>query len=115
MPKTPQPPDPKGVPERIAPDDALPDVLERVVLRRQVQVELGDVVVTRERVPRLNPHATIALPWRYRVAVYPEPAGHTYTSFQHAASAAEDLATGRHARVIYLETDQPTLLADYRK
>ena len=114
MPKPPQPADPNG-PERIAPDDAIPDVLERVVLRRQVQLEVGDVLITRERVPRLNPHATIALPWRYRVAVYPEPAGHTYTSFQHAASAAEDLATNRHARVLYLETDQLTLLADYRK
>ena len=114
MPKRPQPPDPNR-PERIAPDDALPDVLERVLLRRQVQVEVGDVVITRERVPRLNPRATVAQPWRYRVAVYPEPAGHTYTSFQHAASAAEDLATGRSARVMYLETDLPTLLADYRK
>ena len=61
-----------------------------------------------------NPYATVALPYRYRVRVSPEPAGHTYTSFQHAASAAEELATGRRARVIYIEGDSPTLLADYR-
>ena len=120
MSNAPDPPDPSDAeppsrPTRTSPDEALPDILERIVHKRQVQVEDGDIVITRERLPRLNPYATISLPWRYRVRVYPEPGGHTFSSFQHAASEAEDLATGRKARVLYIETDQPAVLADYRR
>ena len=99
---------------RVSPGDTLPDVLERVVLRRQVKVEDGDVVITRERVPRLNPYATVATPWRYCVRIYPEPQGHAFNSFQNAASDAEHLATARHSRVMYVEDAVPTLLTDYR-
>jgi hypothetical protein len=92
----------------------LSDVVERLVLRRQVKVEDSDIVITRERVPRLNPYATVATPWRYCVRTYPEPQGQAFNSFQNAASAAEHLATERRSRVMYVEDDVPTLLADYR-
>ena len=50
-------------PTRVPPAETLPDVLERVVLRRQLKVEDGDVVITRERVPSLNPlHGSCAPP-----------------------------------------------------
>ena len=109
------PPEPPTGPSRISPDDALPDVLERVVQRRQLRVEISDVLVVREREPRLNPYANASLQWRFRVRVASEPGGTTYTSFQHAASAAKQLADDRRARVIYLEGEVPTLLADHRR
>jgi hypothetical protein len=99
----------------VPPVDSLPDVLERVLLRRQVTIEDGDVVIARERVPNLNPMTTIPTPWRYCVRVYPNPHGDAFSAFQNAASAAEQLATERHARVLYVEDKQPTLLADYRR
>jgi hypothetical protein len=71
-------------------------------------------VITRERVPRVNPYATFPTPWRYCVRHYPEPQGAAFTSFQHAASAAEQDATSRNGRVIYIENQIPTVLADYR-
>lgn len=114
MPKFSESADPPGAPRRVAPDDALPDVMERVVLKRQVHIEDGDVLLTRERVPRLNPYATLAQPFRYRVRVSPEPSGQTYTQFQHAAICAEDLATRRRARVLYIEADVLSVMADYR-
>jgi hypothetical protein len=100
--------------ERIAPTDTLPDVLERVVLRRQVKIEDGDVVITRERVPSLNPYATVATPWRYRVKVYPGLQGDAFNGFQNAASAAEQVATQRRVRIVYVEDDTPMIVADYR-
>jgi hypothetical protein len=106
-------PDP---PNRIAPADALPDVVERVVSRRQLYPEDGDVVITRERVPCLNPFAQFPQPWRYRVVVRGEIGERpTFTSFPHAASEAEQIASQRAARVIIIEDDVPTVLADYRR
>ena len=112
-PPTPVPPD---GPNRIAPADALSDVVERLVPRRQFQSEDADVLITRERLPRVNPYARFPLPWRYRVAVRGETDGHhTFTSFQHAASEAEQIASKRNARVVYVEDEVPTVLADYRR
>ena len=101
---------------RIAPADALPDVVERVVSRRQLQPEDGDVVITRERVPLLNPRSQFPQPWRYRVVVRGELGERpTFTSFPHAALEAEQIASERAARVIIIEDDVPTVLADYRR
>lgn len=88
--------------------------MERLVPRRQIQPEVGDVVITRERLPKVNPYLS-EVPWRYRVAVYPEPRGHTFTGFAPAASEAEELASTRRARVLYIEMQSATLLADYRR
>ena len=102
-------------PVRVPPGETLPDIVERLVPKRQVHTENGDVVITRERLPRLNPNTALATPWRYCVRVYPDPKGTAFTSFQHAASEAEHHATSHHARVIYIEDQVPTLLADYRR
>ena len=102
-------------PALVPPAETLPDVLERVVPRRHVKVAIGDVVITRERLPSLNPFTRLATPWRYCVRLYPDPQGDGYTAFQNAASAAEQLATQRYARVVYVEDGTPTMLADYRR
>jgi hypothetical protein len=108
------PPDPPG-PKRIPPGDDLSEAVERMISRRQLQIEAGDIVIRRERVPRLNPRASAAMPWRFRVLVSPEPGGLVFTSFPHAASEAEQMAARRRSRVVYVEDDRPTLLADYRR
>jgi hypothetical protein len=41
--------------------------------------------------------------------------GNVFTSFQHAASTAEQLATDRRARLLFVEDDVTTLLNDYRR
>jgi len=90
--------------------------VERLVPRRQFQFEDGDVVITRERVPRVNPAPQFPLPWRYRVTVRGSNADpHTYNSFQHAASKAELLASQRKARLLYVEDNTPNILGDYRR
>ena len=114
MPKP--PPKPPDGPNRIPPSDALPDVVERLVSHRQFQPETGDVLITRERVPNVNPRAQFPLPWRYRVSVRGESSDHrTFTSFQHAASEAEQIASKRNSRVVYIEDDASTVLGDYRR
>lgn len=101
---------------RISPADALPDVVERLVSRRHFRPDDHDVLIIRERVPRLNPRAQFPQPWRYRVTMRGSPVEkHTFTSFPHAASEAEHLASTRNARVVYIEDGAPTVLGDYRR
>jgi hypothetical protein len=50
------------------------------------------------------------------VLVSPEPGGGlVFTSFPPAALEAEQMAAQRRSRVVYVENDLPTLLADYRR
>ena len=108
--------DPASGPQRVAPIDAAADVVERIVPRRYWQLEDGDVVIVRELVPRVNP-APITSPvqWRYTLRVHPEPAWHQrFSSFATAASEGEQLASERGARLMLVEDDLPTLLANYR-
>ena len=87
------------------------DVESRLSLPRE-----GDVLIARERLPRLDPHAPLSPQWRYRVTVFDGPQeAHTFTSFPHAASAAEQLASKQQVRVIYIEDGLHTVLADYRR
>ena len=111
---------PKHSPEhsevsRIAPADALPDVVERVLSRRQFRPDDDDVLIVRERVPRVNPRAQFPQPWRYRVTARGTFEQQTFTSFPHAASEAEHLASSRNGRVVYIEDGAPTVLGDYRR
>ena len=100
---------------RIPPAAALPDAVERIISRRQFQIETGDVVIERERTPRLSPNTLTLTPWRYRVFIFGHESVVTFISFQHAASEAEHMAAGRNARVVYVEDEMATLLADYRR
>jgi hypothetical protein len=71
-------------PSRIAPADALPDVVERLVSRRQFRPDDDDVLIVRERVPRVNPRAQFPQPWRYRVTARGAIEQQTFTSFPSA-------------------------------
>jgi hypothetical protein len=106
-----------GGPRRIPPAKATSEAVERILPKRQVQVETGDVVMTREPVPRVNPSPTVtSRAWRYRVALFPEsPENYRiFTSFQHAASAAEQIAAANNSRVLYVEDGVVSLLTDHR-
>jgi hypothetical protein len=91
--------------------------VERLLPRWQLRLLPGDVVVAREPLPRVNPRPISDEPqWRYRVAVQGEPPpGQTFTTFLHAASRAEELAVARQTRLMFLEDDVASLLADYRR
>jgi hypothetical protein len=106
---------PGAPPTRIPPADDPAEAMERLVSRRQVQVERGDVIIAREPVPRLKP-ATAPL-WQFRVSVHPAATGEgrVFNSFQHAASEGEQMATQGKRRLLFVEDGMPTLLDDYRR
>jgi hypothetical protein len=110
-------PGPKKPPARLAPRETPAEAVERILPRRLLALESGDVVITQERLPRVNPATAVTEPqWWFRVRVHPEPYGQpAFTSLAHAASHAEQLAADRRSRVMFLEDDVPTLLADYRR
>lgn len=104
-------------PRRIAPTDAPADAIERLLPRKRLQLVAGDVVVTRERVPRVNTNPISTLPqWHYRLSIHADPARDTrvFHTFVHAAAAAELLGAELNTRVMFVEDDIPALLADYR-
>ena len=84
--------------------------------RRYLQLEAGDVLIVRERLPRVNPRPASTLPqWRYRVRVHSgSHPQRTFMSFAHAASEAERLASEHRARLMFIEDDVPLLLVDHR-
>ena len=106
-----------GGARRLAPSEATAEAMERIAPRRQLGLEKGDVVITRERVPRVNPKSAVKEPqWRYRVARHPDPHdAHVFNSFAHAASYAEQWAGDRRLRIIYVDDGMPSLIADYRR
>ena len=54
--------------------------------------------------------------WRFRVCIQGAAGSSQFVSrFPHAASRAEELATGKRTRLLLVEDDIPTLLADYRE
>ena len=74
------------------------------------------MIVRREKVPALNLNPIAPPPWRYRVQLFGQPSntGHTFSSFQHAAVEAEQIAARQRVRVLYIEDEVPAVLADYR-
>lgn len=105
-------------PMRLPPADVPAEAADRILTRRQIRqgVEAGDVLITREQVPRVNPRPLSAVPqWWYRLTVAGELApGRVFTSFDHAASEAEEIAAKQRTRVIYLDRDDSSVLVDYR-
>jgi signal peptidase I len=97
---------------RIPPAEAPGELHERLVGKR-VQPEGGDVVLIREVVPTL--HRAPTQRWRYRLCVWHrDETERTFNSFQHAASAGEQRANERRARLLYREDDAYSVLNDYR-
>jgi hypothetical protein len=106
----------KGPPHRLAPTEAPADAVERIAGRRALLINSGDVVVSRERLPQVNPNPLTREPqWRFRVCIQGTPgSSQFFTGFAHAASHADELATAKRARLVVVEDDIPSLLADYR-
>ena len=104
-------------PHRIRPTDAPSDAIERLLPHKTLQLVAGDVVIARERVPRVNTKPISTLPqWRYRVSVHKDPRSQSqvFTGFVHAAAAADQLGAALRARVMFVEDEMPSLLTDYR-
>jgi hypothetical protein len=90
--------------------------VERIAGRRALTIARGDVVLSREPLPKVNTNPMTREPqWRFRVCIQ-GAAGSSqfFMSFTHAASRAEELATTKRTRLVLVEDDIPTLLADYR-
>ena len=101
---------------RLAPEDAPAEAVERIAGRRALTIARGDVVLSREPLPKVNTNPMTREPqWRFRVYIQ-GAAGSSqfFTSFTHAAPRAEELATTKRTRLVLVEDDIPTLLADYR-
>ena len=90
--------------------------MERIAGRHVLLIARGDVVVSREPLPKVNPRPLTQQPqWRFRVCIQGVPrSSQFFTSFTHAASHGEELATTKHTRLVFVEDDIPSLLADYR-
>ena len=110
------PSSPRPAARRIPPSRAPAEVVERIVPRRQLALEEGDVVIVREALPRLT-RGLQRPEWRYRVVVYPalSHGAPTFTSFAAAAGHGESQATERGARLMFVEDHIPSLLANYRR
>ena len=106
----------KDPPHRLAPGNAPAEAVERIAGRRGLSIARGDVVLSREPLPKVNPRPLTAQPqWRFRVSLQGTPdSSQFFTSFTHAASRGEELATAKRTRLIFVEDDIPSLLADYR-
>jgi hypothetical protein len=106
----------KGPPHRLAPEDAPADAVERIAGRKQLIIDHGDVIVARERLPKVNTNPiTREQQWRFRVCIHgADGRSHFFTSFAHAASLGEELATAKRTRLVFVEDGIPSLLADYR-
>ena len=102
---------------RISPTEAPAEALERISPRRTLALVQGDIVVAREPLPKLTPGSgPREQQWRYRVCVQGQPRTSQYfTSFAPAAGYAEELAQTRNARIMFLEDQVPSMLADYRR
>ena len=92
------------------------EAVERIAGRKALRIAPGDVVLSREPLPKVNPRPLTQQPqWRFRVCIQGVlRSSQFFTSFTHAASRAEELATAKATRFVFVEDDIPSLLADYR-
>ena len=99
--------------EPLRPQDDPAEAVERIVPRRHLLLEDGDILIMRENggmregsrvIYQLRVRGTGALP------------DHRYASFEHAAATGEELATKGKVRLFYFESKQepPHLLKDAR-
>jgi hypothetical protein len=99
---------------RIPASEDATGAVERLLSRRQLRIEIDHVVIRRQEATR--PNFAGSPRWQYRVADDRQTfRPGVFTSFQHAASDAEQLALERQARLFYVEDTLPALLSDYRR
>lgn len=114
-----KPPYPKGpdAPSRVNPRSPLSDpaeAVERIVPRRRLKVEDGDIVIVRTSGGfRSGGRDVFQLDVRGQIASRSE----RFAGFDRAAAAGEQLATTKRVRLFYLdsETSPPHLLNDFRE
>jgi hypothetical protein len=112
---------PERVPVRVAPTDDPAEAVERVLSRRQLIVEDGDVVIAREAAgfgrgtfgteSLSSPSSST-----YRLIVRGErdDSRRVFATYEHATVDAEALAAEHRVRLFYDENGALTLLKDYR-
>jgi hypothetical protein len=111
-----EPKRPHKRPHAIPPLNDPAEAVERIVPRRQLLFEDGDVIV----VP--TPGALSSVPGQhlYGLRVLGSgPIGGRYVSFEHATAAGDELARHRQVRLFFVENDNgggetAHLLKDYR-
>jgi hypothetical protein len=108
------PPRKNGGTERAIPPAEVPaDAIERILPRRLVKPETGDVVLLRESAAR--EHLTVSM-WRYRLTVVGEreTQQRLFARYDTAAAEGEHLAARRKVRLFYVEDSRANLLMDHR-
>jgi hypothetical protein len=89
------------------------EAVERIVPRRQLLLEDGDVLITREA-GGLREGSRVV--YQLRIRGSGAIADQRFASFEHAAAQGEELATRPRVRLFYFESEQepPFLLKDVR-
>lgn len=111
----------KWIPVRLAPTDDPAETVERLVSRRQLIVEDGDVVIAREGAGISRSGAGVASlsgpsSSQYRLIVRGQQDGirRIYATYERAAVDGEALAAEQRVRLFYSEEASFALLKDYR-
>ena len=108
------------IPVRLAPADDPAETVERLLSRRQLIVEDGDIVVVRETA-RISRGTTVVASlgsssmWQYRVTVRGQhESRRVFATYERGVVDGEALAAERRVRLFYAEDLSLTLLKDYR-
>jgi len=111
----------RRIPVRMAPTDDPAETVERLLSRRQLIVEDGDVVVAREGagISRMTAGVTsLSGPSssQYRLVVRGQQDGvrRIYATYERAVIDGEALAAEKRVRLFYAEEASFALLKDYR-
>jgi hypothetical protein len=122
-PSRPTPPSgPDRPPVKLAPAGDPAETVERVLTRRQLIVEEGDIVVVREVAgiwhagPGLTSPTTVSRS-QYRIVVRgqrDDEVERVFGKYDRAVMDGEVLAANRRVRLFYSEDNAITLLRDYR-
>ena len=100
------------LPHAVPPHEDPAEAVERIVPRRQLLVQDGDVLIVREAGGVADGSRLV-----YQLTIQGgERLADRFASFEHAAARGEDLATSRKVRLFYLEhkNEPPFLLKDAR-
>ena len=119
--RAPFPKDSERRPVRLAPTDDPAEAVERVLSRRQLIVEDGDVVIAREAAGILRGTFGIesltgpsSPTYRLIVRGRLDDSRRVFATSQHAIVEGESLAAEHRVRLFYDEDGALTLLKDYR-
>jgi hypothetical protein len=113
---------PDRSPVKLAPGDDPAEAVERVLSRRQLIVEEGDIVIAREVAgiwhagPGLTSPTTISRS-QYRILIRgqrEDEIERVFAQYDRAVMDGEVLAANRRVRLFYSDGNALTLLKDYR-